>query len=41
MGKAAGLEGTIRIRGDKAIGVPADHTLENMVETLDLMRKIL
>lgn len=41
MGRAAGLEGTIRIRGDKVIGVPADHTLENVVETLDLLRRIL
>lgn len=41
MGKAAGLEGTIRIRGDKAIGVPADHTLDNVVETLELLRRIL
>lgn len=41
MGKAAGLEGTIRIRGDKDIGVPADHTLNNVVETLELLRKIL
>lgn len=41
MGKAAGLEGTIRIRGDKTIGVPADHTLDNVVETLELLRRIL
>lgn len=41
MGRAAGLAGTIRITGDKAIGVPADYTLENVLETADLLRRIL
>lgn len=41
MGKAAGLRGTIRIKGEKAITVPADHTLENTVEIPDLLEKVL
>jgi len=41
MGRAAGLAGTIRIRGDKAIGVPADHTLDSVLETSDLLKRIL
>jgi len=41
MGRAAGLAGTIRIRGDKVIDVPADYTLESLLETLVLFKRIL
>ena len=41
MGDAAGLAGTIRIRGEKSISVPATHTLENTTEIPELLRLIL
>ncbi len=41
MGRAAGLAGTIRLRGEKPITTPADHTLESPLEILDFLRKIL
>ena len=41
MGRAAGLAGTIRIRGDKAVEVPADYTLDSVLETSDLFKRIL
>ena len=41
MGNAAGLLGTIRVRGDKSIGVPADYTLDTVLETVDLFKRIL
>jgi histidinol-phosphate phosphatase family protein len=41
MGIAAGLAGTIRIRGEKAITVPATHTLENTAEIPNFLRIIL
>jgi len=41
MGQAAGLLGTIRIRGDKPIGIPADHTLDSTMEISALLQKLL
>lgn len=41
MGIAAGLSGTIRIRGEKAIGRPANHTLNSPAEILNLLELIL
>jgi rSAM/selenodomain-associated transferase 1 len=41
MGRAAGLAGTIRIRGEKAIGVAADHTLDETTEIADTFERIL
>lgn len=41
MGRAAGLAGTIRIRGDKGIATPATHTLESTLEILGLLKRIL
>lgn len=41
MGRAAGLAGTIRLRGDQPITTPADHTLESTLEILDFLKKIL
>jgi len=41
MGKAAGLAGTIRIQGEKAIAVSATHTLENTTEIPALLQLIL
>ncbi|MDF1860726.1 MAG: TIGR04282 family arsenosugar biosynthesis glycosyltransferase [Verrucomicrobiales bacterium] len=41
MGKAAGLAGTIRIRGEKVIGVAADCTLDETTEIADTFERIL
>lgn len=41
MGKAAGLAGTIRIKGEKPITVPADYTLEQAMVIPDLLKQIL
>jgi hypothetical protein len=41
MGRAAGLAGTIRIAGDKPVGVRADHTLERITELKSLFERIL
>ncbi|MDF1656403.1 MAG: TIGR04282 family arsenosugar biosynthesis glycosyltransferase [Verrucomicrobiales bacterium] len=41
MGKAAGLAGTIRIKGEKAIGIKADHTLSETGEIINLFEKLL
>jgi histidinol-phosphate phosphatase family protein len=41
MGIAAGLAGMIRIRGEKAVTVPATHTLENTAEIPEFLRLIL
>ncbi len=41
MGKAAGLVGTIRIVGDKPIGIRADHTLTLTAEICSLFDKVL
>jgi len=41
MGRAAGLAGTIRIRGEKSIGVDADYTLDQAMEILDLLKRLL
>ena len=41
MGKAAGLAGTIRIKGEKAIGIEADHTLNGTGEMINLLEKLL
>lgn len=41
MGIAAGLAGTIRVQGEKAIGIEADYTLQSVVEIPNLLRKIL
>ncbi|MEM6915579.1 MAG: TIGR04282 family arsenosugar biosynthesis glycosyltransferase [Verrucomicrobiota bacterium] len=39
MGKAAGLAGTVRIRGEKPIGFEADFTLEDTEEILRILEK--
>lgn len=41
MGRAAGLTGTIRIAGDKPVGVMADHTLERITELKGLFERVL
>ncbi len=41
MGRAAGLAGTIRIRGDKEISVEADHTLDSTAGISELFGKYL
>jgi D-glycero-D-manno-heptose 1,7-bisphosphate phosphatase len=41
MGTAAGLAGTIRIKGEKAIGIEADHTLNGTGEIINLLEKLL
>jgi histidinol-phosphate phosphatase family protein len=41
MGKAAGLAGTIRIQGDKPIGIAADHTLSGTGEIINILEKLL
>lgn len=41
MGVAAGLGGTIRILGDKEVGVPAAHTLDGTAKIPNLLRLIL
>jgi D-glycero-D-manno-heptose 1,7-bisphosphate phosphatase len=41
MGIAAGLAGTIRVRGEKEITVSATHTLENTAEIPKFLRLIL
>ncbi len=41
MGRRAGLGGTIRVRGAKPVTIPADHTIENVLELPDLLRKLL
>lgn len=41
MGRRAGLVGTIRVRGEKEITIPATHTLESTTEIPDLLRLIL
>ena len=41
MGKAAGLAGTIRIRGEKPIKVEADQTIDRITEIVDLLKQTL
>ena len=41
MGHAAGVAGTIRIRGEKPIQVDADHTLGSPSDLLSILEKIL
>ncbi len=41
MGKAAGLARTVRIKGEKPIGIDADHTLDSVLKLPDLFRKCL
>lgn len=41
MGLAANLEGTIRILGEKSVGVEASHTLHFLSDLPDLLRSIL
>lgn len=41
MGKAANLAGTIRIQGEKPIGTPADFTLTETGEIINLLEKLL
>lgn len=41
MGKAAGLAGTIRISGEKPIGVAADYTLSETAGIINLLEKFL
>ncbi|MEM7603468.1 MAG: TIGR04282 family arsenosugar biosynthesis glycosyltransferase, partial [Verrucomicrobiota bacterium] len=39
MGRAASLAGTIRIRGEKAIGIEADHTLSETGEIINILEE--
>ncbi|MAS96299.1 MAG: hypothetical protein CMO55_24105 [Verrucomicrobiales bacterium] len=41
MGKNAGLAGTIRIKGEKPIGIDADWTLQETTEIIELFGEIL
>jgi D-glycero-D-manno-heptose 1,7-bisphosphate phosphatase len=41
MGKAAGLGGTIRVRGEKPILIEADQTIDYITEIADLLKKTL
>jgi phosphoglycolate phosphatase-like HAD superfamily hydrolase len=41
MGKAAGVQGTIRIETDKPVGIAADFTLSSASEITELIRKLL
>jgi histidinol-phosphate phosphatase family protein len=41
MGKAAGLKGTIRVAGDKPVGVEADRTVETVAELAGVLREVL
>jgi len=41
MGKAAGLAGTIRIKGEKEIGIEADYTLGDTGEIINILEKLL
>lgn len=41
MGLEAGLAGTIRILGEKSVGVPATYTLENTAEIPKILQSIL
>ena len=41
MAHHAGVPHTIRIRGEKAIGVPADHTLDSVSELPEFLRRVV
>ncbi len=41
MGKAANLGGTIRVKGENPIGIPADHTVECPAKIFDKLSKLL
>jgi len=41
MGQRAGLEGTVRLVGDKAVGIGANETVGDLAEALAVMNRIL
>ncbi len=41
MGKSAGLQGTIRVRSEKTIGIEADHTIDHATQIRDILQEVL
>lgn len=41
MGRAAGLGGTIRVLGENPVGIPADHTIRDVSEMVELFENVL